>query len=343
MISGMTAVMAACIVVFTPSVTDTGRTGSTSPVSSVRSGYDSISLTVQAASGAQKSAGAGSASGSSSSAGSASAASASIFPTDTSTRTIPDSVAGSTFAILINQSTRKVTAQKNGDAWMFPASMTKVMTLLVASEHVKNLTDTYTITQDILDYCVAHDCSTIGFSAGERVTVMDLLWGTILPSGADAALALGRYIAGSDANFVAMMNAEAQALGLTNTHFTNCIGLYDPGHFTTPNDMAAIMDAASKNQLALTVLATPQYTTVPTSYHPNGITVKNLFLSRIGSLDKPGVVLGAKTGFINQSKYCAVSYFVSSSGVPYICVTGQAASSMDAVHDHQRIYKTYAK
>lgn len=287
------------------------------------------------------------ASGTASAAAAASAVTAAkagaIFATDASTRTIPDSTAGSTFAILINQSTRTVVAQKNGDIWMFPASMTKVMTLLVASEHVKNLSDTYTITQDILDYCTAHDCSTIGFTAGETVTVMDLLWGTILPSGADAALALGRYVAGSDANFVAMMNAEATALGLSNTHFTNCIGLYDPGHFTTPNDMAAIMDAAAKNQLALTVLATPQYTTVPTTSHPNGITVKNLFLSRIAPLDKPGVVLGAKTGYINQSKYCAVSYFISSSGTPYICVTGSAASSMDAVRDHQRIYKAYAK
>lgn len=221
--------------------------------------------------------------------------------------------------------------------------MTKVMTLLVASERVKNLSATYTITQDILDYCAEHDCSTIGFEAGEKVTVMDLLWGTILPSGADAAIALGRYVAGSDAAFVALMNEKAQALGLSNTHFTSCVGLYDPGHFTTPNDMAVIMDAATKNQIALTVLATPQYTTVPTTYHPNGITVKNLFLSRIAPLSKPGIVIGAKTGYINQSKYCAVSYFISSTGVPYICVTGGADSSMNAVYDHQKIYRAFTK
>ncbi len=267
----------------------------------------------------------------------------SVYPSSANTQLITDAVAGSTFAILVNGSTGQVVAQKNGDAYMFPASMTKVMTLLVAAEHVKNLTDTVTITQDILDYCTAHDCSTVGFTAGETVTVMDLLWGTILPSGADAALALGRYVAGSDDAFVQLMNAKATSLGLKNTHFTNCVGLYDAGHFTTCNDMAVIMNAAAANQLALTVLATPQYTTIPTSVHSSGITVKNLFLSRIGPLSKPGIVLGAKTGYINQSKYCAVSYFISTKGVPYICVTGMASSSMNAVTDHQKIYSTYVK
>ena len=221
--------------------------------------------------------------------------------------------------------------------------MTKVMTLLVASEHVKNLTDTVTITQDILDYCMEHDCSTVGFAAGEKVTVMDLLWGTILPSGADAAMALGRYVAGSDAAFVTMMNDKAAALGLKNTHFTNCIGLFDPGHYSTCNDIAVIMNAAASSQLAFTVLVTPQYTTIPTSVHPQGITVRNLFLSRISPLNKPGIVLGAKTGYVNQSLYCAVSYFVSSGNVPYICVTGMASSSMNAVQDHQKIYSAYAR
>ena len=267
----------------------------------------------------------------------------SVYQNAADTQLIPDSVAGSTFAILINASNGKVVAQKNGDAYMYPASMTKVMTLLVAAEHVKNLTDTVTITQDIIDYCKAHDCSTVGFAAGERVTVMDLLWGTILPSGADAAVALGRYVAGSDEAFVKLMNQKAAALGLKNTNFTNCVGLYDPGHYTTCNDMAVIMNAAASNQLALTVLATPQYTTVPTAVHTTGITVRNLFLSRIGVLSKPGVVLGAKTGYVNQSKYCAVSYFISASGTPYICVTGMASSSMNAVTDHQKIYSTYVK
>lgn len=267
----------------------------------------------------------------------------SVYQSDANTQLITDTVAGSTFAILINGSTGQVVAQKNGDAYMFPASMTKVMTLLVAAEHVKNLTDTVTITQDILDYCTAHDCSTVGFTAGETVTVMDLLWGTILPSGADAAIALGRYVAGSDAAFVQLMNQKAASLGLKNTNFTNCVGLYDAGHFTTCNDMAVIMNAAAANQLALTVLATPQYTTIPSSVHSSGITVKNLFLSRIGPLSKPGIVLGAKTGYINQSKYCAVSYFISSKGVPYVCVTGMAGSSMNAVTDHQKIYSAYVR
>ena len=71
--------------------------------------------------------------------------------------------------------------------------------------------------------------------------------------------------------------------------------------------------------------------------------MRNLFLSRISPLNKPGIVLGAKTGYVNQSRYCAVSYFVSSGNVPYICVTGMASSSMNAVQDHQKIYSAYAR
>lgn len=268
---------------------------------------------------------------------------ASTYPVTAGAQTIPDEIAGSTYAILVNQATGEVVASKNGEAVMFPASMTKVMTLLVAAEHVTDLTDTYTITQDILDYCAAHDCSTVGFAAGETVTVMDLLWGTILPSGADAAVALGRYVAGSDEAFVALMNQKAAELGLTTTHFTNCVGLYDNLHFSSCADIAAIMNAAAQNTLALTVLGTRTYTTVPTIYHPDGITVSNLFLSRIDPLDTGGVVFAAKTGYINQSRYCAVSYYFSASGTPYICVTGSASSSMNAVYDHQNIYNTYAR
>lgn len=270
-------------------------------------------------------------------------AEASVYTQSAYTQTIPDTVAGSNYAILINQATGEVVAQKNGDAVMYPASMTKVMTILVAAEHVTNLADTVVITQDIIDYCKANDCSTVGFTAGETVTVMDLMWGTILPSGADAAIALGRYVAGSDDAFVAMMNEKAASLGLQNTHFTNCIGLYDANHYTTCNDMAAIMNAATQNQLALTVLATQNYTTTPTAYHPYGVSLTNLFLQRFNSLSTSGVIFAAKTGYISESKYCAVSYYIAESGTPYICVTGMTTSAWNAVYDHQAIYTVYAQ
>ena len=268
---------------------------------------------------------------------------AAAFQTTGQTQTISDTVAGSTYAILVNQASGTVIAQKNGNTVMYPASMTKVMTLLVAADYVSDLSVKITITQDIIDYCIAHDCSTVGFTAGETVTMMDLLWGTILPSGADAALALARYIAGSEEKFVALMNEKAAALGMTNTHFANCTGLYNDAHYSTCNDIAILMNAAVQSELALTVLATRTYTTTATTQHPSGISIKNLFLTRSDALYASGVVVSAKTGFINASGYCAVSYYVSSTGTPYICVTGNASSSLNAVYDHQNIYTVYTQ
>ena len=270
-------------------------------------------------------------------------AQAAAFQTTGGTQTISDAVAESTYAILINQSSGTVAAQKNGSTVMYPASMTKVMTVLVAADYLSDLSAKVTITQDVIDYCIANDCSTVGFSAGETVTLMDLLWGTILPSGADAALTLARYIAGSEEAFVSLMNQKAAALGMTNTHFANCTGLYNEAHYSTCNDIAVLMNAATQSQLALTVLTTRTYTTTPTAQHPSGITLRNLFLTRSDALYTSGVVLSAKTGFINASGYCAVSYYVSAAGVPYICVTGNASSSLNAVYDHQNIYTVYAQ
>ena len=100
--------------------------------------------------------------------------------------------------------------------------------LLVAAEHIENLDDTVTITIDITDYCYVNDCSVVGFALDEVVPVRELLYGTILPSGADAALALAKYVAGSQEAFVALMNEKLEELGLSDTaHFTNCVGLYD--------------------------------------------------------------------------------------------------------------------
>lgn len=103
----------------------------------------------------------------------------------------------SAHAIVIDLGSGTIVAEKDTDAVISPASMTKILTLLVAAEHLTNLNDTFAITIDITDYCYVNDCSVVGFEVGERVSVRELLYGTILPSGADAALGLAAYVAGS--------------------------------------------------------------------------------------------------------------------------------------------------
>lgn len=255
---------------------------------------------------------------------------------------LDDSNVLSQYAILIDETDNTIVAQKEAHTIICPASMTKILTVLVAAEHVTNLDDTFTITREITDYAYQNKCSTAGFLDEETVTVRDLFYGTVLPSGGEAAVALAVYTAGSQEAFMDLMNDKLDQLGLSETaHFTNCVGLYDENHYCTVYDMAMILKAALANDIAREVLAARTYTTSVTEQHPEGIVLSNWFLRRIEDKETGGAVLAAKTGFVNQSGNCAASYFVSSSGKPYICVTANTYSSWRCIYDHVAIYSMY--
>lgn len=250
----------------------------------------------------------------------------------------------STNGILINLDTGKVVAQKDAKTRINPASMTKILTILVAAEHIASLDDTVPITIEVTDYAYSNDCSAVGFSQDEVVTVKDLMYGTILPSGGDAAAALAIYVAGSLEAFSDMMNEKLAELGLSSTtHFTNCVGLYDKDHYSTVYDMAMILKAAEENVLCREILDAHTYTTSSTPEHPEGITISNWFLRRIEDKDTHGRVAGAKTGFVNQSGSCAASYSISNDGTHYICVTAGSTSSWRCIYDHVAIYQRFLK
>lgn len=246
--------------------------------------------------------------------------------------------------ILIDENTDTIIASKGAKERISPASMTKVLTILVAAEHIteEQLEDTFVMTREITDYGYVNDCSAVGFLDGEKVKVKDMFYGTILPSGSDAAVGLATYVAGSHEAFVEMMNEKLEELGLGDTsHYTNCVGLYDEEHYSTVYDMAVIMKAAIQNEFCRDVLSEHNYTTAPTVEHPEGINISNWFLRRIEDKDTGGEVLCAKTGYVMQSKNCAVSYGIFASGEPYICVTAGSSSSWRCIYDHVEIYNQY--
>lgn len=244
--------------------------------------------------------------------------------------------------VLIDVENGTIIAQRDSRARIVPASMTKILTVLVAAENVTNLDDTFTITLDITDYSFVHDCSNAGFSVGENVTVRDLFYGTVLPSGADAALALAVYVAGSHEAFVEMMNEKIDELGLSDTtHFTNCVGIYDEDHYSTVYDMAVILKAAADNSFCREVLSEHIYTTTATSQHPDGIELSNWFLRRIEDKDTHGEVICAKTGYVVQSGNCAASLAADADGKEYICVTAKSTSSWRCIYDHVALYERY--
>lgn len=250
----------------------------------------------------------------------------------------------STNAILVDEGVDQIIASKGAKERIMPASMTKVLTVLVAVEHIpeEKLDDTFEMTLEITDYAYVNDCSSVGFLDGEKVPVRDLFYGTAMHSGGDAALGLAFYVAGSHEAFVELMNEKLKDLGIADsTHFTNCVGIYDESHYSTVYDMAVIMKAAMQNDFCREVMSKHIYTTKPTTEHPKGIEISNWFLRKIEDKDTGGEVLCAKTGYIVQSKNCAVSYEIYADKTPYICVTAGSTSNWRCIYDHVEIYNRY--
>lgn len=247
----------------------------------------------------------------------------------------------SQFVTLVNASTGKVLVSRNALDRMNPASMTKVMTVLVACENISDLNQACEIMIEDTDFAYLNDLSIAGFEEGEIVPLKDILYGAIMPSGGECCHALERIVAGDEETFIKMMNDKAKELGLKNTHYTNSAGLYNDNHYTTPVDMAMVMKAAIENELCRQILYEHIYTTASTEQHIGGLELSNWFQRRIEDKYKTTEVMGAKTGYVIQSGNCAVSYTIDENGEVYICVTGNAHSAWRAIFDHVALYDMY--
>ncbi|MGN0169025.1 MAG: D-alanyl-D-alanine carboxypeptidase family protein [Acetatifactor sp.] len=285
------------------------------------------------------------------------------FPTETprepvfeavntfSTAGFEDSIV-SQYGVLIDVEQGTILAQKEAKTRINPASMTKILTVLTAAdalgitgenwENSDVLKDTFTITIEITDYSYVNDCSNVGFEVGEEVTVRDLFYGTVLPSGGDAALGLACYVAGSHEAFVELMNKKLEELELSeSTHFTNCVGLYDKEHYSTVYDMAVLLKTAADNPFCREVLSAHTYNTSQTAEHPEGLLISNWFLRRIEDKDTHGEVLCGKTGYVLQSGSCAASLATDGAGREYLCVTAGSSSSWQCIYDQVALYQKY--
>ncbi len=246
--------------------------------------------------------------------------------------------------VMINHDTNQIIAARNSNVKAYPASTTKIMTLIVAAEHITDFNDTFTMTYEITDPLYVEGATVAGFSAGEVINMYDLLYGTILPSGGDAAIGLAIKIAGSEAKFAEMMNEKATEMGLKSTHFVNCTGLFNENHYTTAEDMAIIIRYALDNELCKKILSTYKYTTSITDKHPEGILLENtIFKYMYGNESGTASIVGGKTGFVNESGYCIASFGTGNTGNNYVCVTLGALSRWPAIYDQINMYKKFAK
>ncbi len=260
----------------------------------------------------------------------------------------------SEYGVVIDVADNRILAQKGAKTRISPASMTKVLTVLTAADALgiggedwesnPVLDEKFTITIQITDYSFVNDCSNVGFDVGEEVTVRDLFYGTILPSGADAALGLAMYVAETHEGFVELMNQKLEQLGLSDSsHVTNCVGLYDAEHYSTVYDIGVILKMAADNPFCREVLSAHTYNTAPTEQHPEGLLLSNWFLRRIEDRDTHGEVICAKTGYVVQSKNCAASLAADGSGREYICVTAGSSSTWKCIADQVELYQTWLK
>ena len=249
----------------------------------------------------------------------------------------------SSSAVLVDVQTGAVLAEKNMDEKIYPASMTKVMTLLVAAENLPDLDAAFTMTQAIIDPLYLAGASMAGYVNGETVTMRDLLYGAVVPSGAEATEALAQAVAGGEEAFVAMMNEKAAALGLTNTHFMNTSGLHDENHYSTVREIALILQAALENETCAEILSAENYRASETEQHPDGLAMTNKFLYRVHHEYALGgaEITAAKTGYTAEAMNCCASAGKTPDGRSVICVTANAWTGEFCIEDHIALYTKY--
>ena len=249
----------------------------------------------------------------------------------------------SSSAVLVDVQSGTVLAEKGMDEKIYPASMTKVMTLLVAAENLPDLDAAFTMTQAIIDPLYLAGASMAGFVNGETVTMRDLLYGAVVPSGAEATEALAQAVAGSEEAFVAMMNEKAAALGLTNTHFMNTSGLHDENHYSTVREIALILQAALENETCAEILSAENYRASETEQHPDGLAMTNKFLYRVHHeyALNGAEITAAKTGYTAEAMNCCASAGTTPDGRSVICVTANAWTGEFCIEDHIALYTKY--
>ena len=162
-------------------------------------------------------------------------------------------------AILIDGGSGKILYEKCADEKAYPASTTKIMTALVTIEELKKHDSPIDQVIEVPACAEGVEGSSLYLKAGEKISIEDLLYGLMLVSGNDAAVALAEIIGGSQENFVEMMNEKAQELGCRNTHFVNPNGLFDEDHYTTARDMAAISFEAMKDPTFRKIVSAQSY------------------------------------------------------------------------------------
>jgi D-alanyl-D-alanine carboxypeptidase (penicillin-binding protein 5/6) len=224
-----------------------------------------------------------------------------------------------------NLATGEIVYAKNIYEKLYPASTTKILTAYIALKYCDDLDAYVTISEYAATQ--ASDSSVCGLKAGDVIRLRDLLYGMMLRSGNDAAIAIAEYVAGDIDSFAELMNQEAAAVGAVRSHFVNPNGLPDSEHYTSVYDLYLIFQAALQNETFVDIISTSSY---DVAYTSDGETIEttwentNQYLSGQTSAPDGFTVVGGKTGTTGDAGYCLVLYSYNPSGQPIISIVLKA-------------------
>ena len=209
-------------------------------------------------------------------------------------------------AILIEATTGEVLFEKNADEILYPASTTKILTAYIALQMADLENDVVTISQEAIDL-VPSGYQKVPLSAGEKVSMEDLVGAMLVISGNEAANAIAEYLCGSIDAFADLMNQTAQMLGCSSdTHFANPSGLQDTNHYTTARDLAIITQEAMKDERFREIVAKPTYDMPDSNMRPARTLVGGTSILKAEDSYYYSAATGVKTGFTNAAGYCFV-------------------------------------
>lgn len=223
-------------------------------------------------------------------------------------------------AIIYERSSGTILFRKNENEKRKMASTTKIMTAIIVIEK-SNLEDIVTISKK----AAGTGGSRLGLHTDDKISVHDLLYGLLLCSGNDAAVALAEYVGGDVSNFANFMNSKATELGLNSTHFVTPHGLDNDDHYTTAYELALITNYALKNETFRNIVGTKNYNVSINGYYKNLSNTNEL----LGNLDG---VYGVKTGFTNGANRCLVTS-VKRNNMDLICIVLGADTKKDRTKD----------
>lgn len=247
-------------------------------------------------------------------------------------------------AILVRLDDHTILMRKNSEQKIYPASLTKIMTAIVAIENLSDLQKKIELPNAMFQKLNEADASMAGFQPNEKVKAIDLLYGVMLPSGAECCIGLADHIAGSEQGFVVKMNQKAEALDMSNTHFTNSTGLQDKNHYTTVKDLSILLSYALQNSTFRDIFTATHYSTAPTNKHSNGITFNSTMFKNIENpAISGGEILGGKTGYTDEAGLCLAS-LAKKEGKEYVLVTaGAKGNHLSEQYNIEDAYEVYNK